>query len=59
MNNMRNIIKQNHLISERCSKYEKALNLAMEGLENLKTIDTTNISELTIFEIKKILNKKK
>jgi hypothetical protein len=54
----KDILNQNQRLSRKCLVYKNALNLAMEGLRNLKLYDNTNISCKTISEVNKILNNK-
>ena len=59
MNNLKDdILKQNQRLSQKCLVLKDDLNLAIEGLRNLKMYDNTNISQQTISEIDKILNNK-
>ena len=59
MNNLNNdILIQNRRLKRDNLVYKDALNLALEGLRNLKMYDMTNISCETMREVKKILKSK-
>jgi hypothetical protein len=56
MNNLDiNIMNQNLKVSKENKVYKEALGIAIEGLKNIEKVDNTNISELTIREIYKIM----
>ena len=59
MNNLnKDILIQNRKLERVNLVYKDALNLAMEGLRNLKVYDNTNISCETMREVNKILKSK-
>tara|TARA_R110002020_G_scaffold458110_1_gene675330 strand:- start:843 stop:1022 length:180 start_codon:yes stop_codon:yes gene_type:complete len=59
MNNLnKDILIQNRKLERVNLVYKDALNLAMEGLRNLKVYDNTNISYETMREVNKILKSK-
>ena len=59
MNNLNNdILIQNRRLKRDNLVYKDALNLALEGLRNLKMYDMTNISCETMREVNKILKSK-
>ena len=54
----KDILIQNRKLERVNLVYKDALNLAMEGLRNLKVYDNTNISCETMREVNKILKSK-
>ena len=59
MDNLKkDIVTQNRILTRDNLVYKDALNLAMEGLKNLKMYDKTNISCETMREVNKILTSK-
>tara|TARA_R110002096_G_scaffold290901_5_gene485143 strand:+ start:5008 stop:5217 length:210 start_codon:yes stop_codon:yes gene_type:complete len=52
----KNIMDYNLKVSQENKAYRKALGIAMEGLKNIEKFDNTNISELTIREIYKVIS---
>ena len=54
----KDILIQNRKLTRDNLVYIDALNLAMEGLRNLKVYDNTNISCETMREVNKILKSK-
>ena len=59
MKNLKNEISSlNHINLSKVLLYKKALSIALEGLNNLKMFDVTNISDKTLIEIDRVLSNK-